>query len=149
MHTRYLALIADRPDDDQGRSDQVGMSSSNLADPWIRTRSRHLLLDRRGDGLEWRSLAGSVVIIGSIFSGLAGHRLTALSDTVARNAIGSGGISLLHEHWGRYVAIVTDDLNGVVSIVREPSMGMPCYFTISGHQAVIGSDLAVLMGGAA
>lgn len=58
---------------------------------------------------------------------------------------------LLAEHWGRYVAIWPED--GAVSVLRDPSGGLPCYYRRIADLLLVASDLETLLcprlGGAA
>ncbi len=50
--------------------------------------------------------------------------------------------TLLAEHWGRYVAIRSDA--EVISILRDPSGALPCYYRRLGSLLLVASDLGAL-----
>lgn len=55
----------------------------------------------------------------------------------------SGGRSLLKDFWGAYIAVLTPD-NGVISVVRDPSAQMPCYYRSDADHLVLASDVTQL-----
>jgi len=51
---------------------------------------------------------------------------------------------LFSAFWGSYVAIRSDPAAGLLEILRDPSGGMPAYFTETKTHFLVGSDLAAL-----
>ena len=55
----------------------------------------------------------------------------------------SGGRSLLDDFWGAYVAVLTG-ANGTVSVLRDPSAQMPCYYRSEAGYLDLASDVTKL-----
>lgn len=49
----------------------------------------------------------------------------------------------LEKYWGSYVAILHDEDHDDITVVRDPSGGMPCYYMKSQGVTAIGSDMAL------
>ena len=93
----------------------------------------------------WRQPGSTIAIVGSVYSGLEGRRLETLTDALGVAACQTRGASILRDLWGRYVAFVIDETNGRIDIVRDPSMGVPCYRIGSASAVAIASDLDLLL----
>lgn len=65
----------------------------------------------------------------------------AADDVLAIQA--SGGRSLLDDFWGAYVAVLTG-ANGTVSVLRDPSAQMPCYYRSEAGYLALASDVTQL-----
>lgn len=52
-----------------------------------------------------------------------------LTEGDAARVLSSGGRHLLESFWGRYVAFMRDTATDEIRVLRDPSGGLPCYFT--------------------
>jgi asparagine synthase (glutamine-hydrolysing) len=53
----------------------------------------------------------------------------------------SGGIHLLENYWGRYIAILREGANQGIRVLRDPTGGLPCFMTEYGGVRIIFSDV--------
>jgi len=84
-------------------------------------------------------------IIGHLFSRKPPHCRVLEFDTETANTIhASKGRTLLQEYWGAYVAIVVGPDNAV-SVLRDPSGLLPCYYRTRADGAVLAGDVADLV----
>jgi len=81
-------------------------------------------------------LSGSAgVILGTLFAsgrtavGQSKPLQGRLSADDSSKVVLSGGRHLVHEFWGRYVALFADDAAQHVWILKSPTGGLPCYMT--------------------
>ncbi|ASR50313.1 asparagine synthase-related protein [Blastomonas fulva] len=83
-------------------------------------------------------------IIGHLFSQTSPSRRVLEFDTETARAIeASNGRMLLKEFWGAYVAVVAGP-DGAVSVLRDPSGLLPCYYRTRADGAVLAGDVADL-----
>lgn len=83
-------------------------------------------------------------VIGHLFErGETSGRVAALDDAAVARIIASDGRSLLSDYWGGYVAILARR-DGKVSIFRDPSGLLPCYFRTAGSGILMSSDAGEL-----
>ncbi len=73
------------------------------------------------------------VIFGTLFDAAsdvssAGPR-SAMSAAEGDRILQTGGQSLVDHYWGRYVAFLADSKKDELRILRDPSEGLPCYYT--------------------
>ncbi len=145
---RYVALAWDA--DDAEACGEADRASAELSSQWTGARRalddhglRVFVSSEAADS--WQTLVQSRqgVIVGRVFrSGRESEESTPTTQEWAR--IGTTqGRSLLESWWGRYVAIFHTGLPGGISILRDPSSGLPC--SICRHRTVwvIFSDIAV------
>lgn len=79
-------------------------------------------------------------VIGHIFErGESSHRVLKLDDAAVENILASGGRSLVSDYWGAYVAILARH-DGAISVFRDPSGLLPCYYRKDGANISISSD---------
>lgn len=84
------------------------------------------------------------IVIGHLFEhGETSRRVSELDDAAVARILASNGRSLASDYWGGYVAVLAlrDD---EVSIFRDPSGMMPCYFRKAGSGITLSSDAADL-----
>jgi asparagine synthase (glutamine-hydrolysing) len=60
---------------------------------------------------------------------------TALDSRASARIAATRGDHLIDRYWGRYVAVWRDPANGEVHVLRDPSAGLPCFFT--SHEGVV------------
>lgn len=90
--------------------------------------------------------AGTGIIIGHLFSrSTRGSRVTWLKDELTSRIVETRGQSLLKDFWGGYVAIMCDRTAGTITVLRDPSGTMPCYYLASADRTVICSDVETLV----
>lgn len=84
-------------------------------------------------------------IIGHLFNKAATPlHLTKVDPPTARRALSTSGQSLLETHWGGYVAFLEEPDGGGISVVRDPSGAMPCYYIDLADRVVFASDVTTL-----
>ena len=73
---------------------------------------------------------GAGVVLGTLFKNAESARAFSskaqLDDAESARVIDTQGHHLLNNYWGRYVAVLHDSENAVVSILRDPSGALPC-----------------------
>lgn len=86
--------------------------------------------EQRGHGVARALSGGRGVVLGVLFrseeQGSSRAAPSAFDESESR-AIDLSGTRLLQRYWGRYVAVVRDPASGEVSVLRDPSAGLPCY----------------------
>ncbi|HET6523516.1 asparagine synthase-related protein [Sphingopyxis sp.] len=83
-------------------------------------------------------------IIGYLFKrGPPSRRVMEFSPDEAERLSKSGGRSLLREYWGGYV-MIRADVSGTVSILRDPSGALPCYFRREADHILFAGSIADL-----
>lgn len=94
---------------------------------------------RRVTSCETRTMTrGQGVLFGRAFA--LGHELephaycAPFSELDSNRISSSGGTHLIENFWGRYVAIIRDHAQKRLSIVRDPTGGLPCF--LATHQGV-------------
>lgn len=84
-------------------------------------------------------------IIGHLFSRKLPRRRVLEFDMETAHAIeASKGRMLLEEFWGAYVAAFVDP-DGAVSVLRDPSGLLPCYYRSGPGGTVLAGDVADLV----
>jgi asparagine synthase (glutamine-hydrolysing) len=87
---------------------------------------------------------GRGFVIGKLFRDRGpGQRLKTLSYDDELTVMESGGRRLIDEFWGNFVAIVIKQ--NAINIVREPSGGLPCYWSQTARFIAFSSDAEVLV----
>ncbi|MFN3820424.1 asparagine synthase-related protein [Blastomonas sp.] len=80
-------------------------------------------------------------IIGHLFERVEpSRRITTLDDVTVQAILASEGRSLLTDFWGAYVAVLVGD-GGTVSVLRDPSGQLPCYYQSKSDSLTLGSDV--------
>lgn len=83
-------------------------------------------------------------VIGHLFErGEASRRVSELDETASAKIMSSCGRSLVSDYWGGYVAVVAQR-DGAVSVFRDPSGLLPCYFRKDGTDIHLSSDASDL-----
>lgn len=134
---RYLVLIWDEGAGEArqsarellGRADTLsGLWRTVLTGPGLEVRCT---AEQPGRSVARRLVGGRGVVLGVLFEHEGdGHSRPApqMLEESESGAIGaSGGRRLIERYWGRYVAVLRDQLSGEVCVLRDPSAGMPCY----------------------
>jgi asparagine synthase (glutamine-hydrolysing) len=136
---RYLAVVWDSGDAEQcSFAEFVALRMNGTPREWSLTlRSQGLLVWSNGPT---RARSGAVappgvsgVVLGRLFRRNTQNR-DALTQTPLLVDAGSqieaeGPQYLLDHFWGRYVAMVRSERSGLTWVMRDPSGGLPCYFT--------------------
>ncbi|KHK88934.1 asparagine synthase-related protein [Novosphingobium malaysiense] len=86
---------------------------------------------------------GEVILLGQVFSGLGDTSLATLKSLACDAVLKSAGASLVREFWGGYVAFVVRGEGSEISVIREPSACMPCYYHLQDRVTVISSDIDI------
>jgi len=134
---RYVAFVSPFG---TGRSDSMRRMAEHAARAgalqWLVDTSELIVLT---DGtspalvLDW----GGGVVLGSLYQGAGSAALTSHQ----RDAIGeTQGTFLLERCWGQYVALLRSPVRGDVTILRDPSGGLPCYQVSHRDGMIITSD---------
>jgi asparagine synthase (glutamine-hydrolysing) len=75
----------------------------------------------------------SGVILGKLFEKKEPHSYSPVSGKLngftSNLVVKSGGRQIIGHYWGRYIALVRDELKRRVYIIRDPTGGLPCMFT--------------------
>lgn len=83
-------------------------------------------------------------IVGYLFSRTgSNNRVTKLDGNAVEAIQASKGRSLLADFWGAYVAILTGE-NGTVSVLRDPSALLPCYYRSESDRLILADDVVEL-----
>jgi asparagine synthase (glutamine-hydrolysing) len=129
----YLAIVWDAGDGDQcSCAESIALRmSETLRELSLTLRSQGLLV--WSNGTTRASPGNSGVVLGKLFRRDAQNR-DALTQTPLLVEPGSkieaeGPQHLLEHYWGRYVAMVRSERSGLTWVMRDPSGGLPCYFT--------------------
>jgi asparagine synthase (glutamine-hydrolysing) len=136
---RYLALLWNFTDGSQADIVQtiardVGAKLTSLQ-PTLHTNG--LLVWSNGahaDQVQEVSSERAVgAVLGRMFKretkGREAHVQTPLPVTPDSNIAAEGADHLLQHYWGRYVAFVRSERTGLTWVLRDPSGGLPCFFT--------------------
>lgn len=82
------------------------------------------------------------VTLGWLF-GRSDFRRRAMIDASTVDAMERGNFTpLLRDYWGGYVALVADRKTSAVTVLRDPSGGLPCYYHRTPAATFLFSDLA-------
>lgn len=83
------------------------------------------------------------VAVGDVFSSTAPE--SAQPERVPASTPSTAIHELLTDYWGSFAAVMEDTDDGSVSILRDPSAGMPCYVVRSPDVACVSSDIPALI----
>lgn len=87
---------------------------------------------------------GRGFVIGKLFRARGpGQQLKALSYDDELAVMESGGRRLVNEFWGNFVAIAINQ--NAINVVREPSGGLPCYWSQTDWVIAFSSDAEILV----
>jgi asparagine synthase (glutamine-hydrolysing) len=85
------------------------------------------------------------VVFGRLFkrgSELQSHAFEEPIDAVeSERMCDSGGMHLIENYWGRYVAILREGTNQRVRVVRDPSGGLPCFIAPCNRLTLVFSEI--------
>lgn len=81
-------------------------------------------------------------IIGTLFDTPTSALVEGIEDAEAQIVFDSNGDQMIDRYWGSYVAVFANERNRV-SVIRDPSGSVPCYFARSGDTLVATSDVGV------
>jgi asparagine synthase (glutamine-hydrolysing) len=82
------------------------------------------------------------IALGWLF-GRSDFRRRAMIDASTVGAMELGNFTpLLRDYWGGYVALVADRKTSAVTVLRDPSGGLPCYYHRTPAATFLFSDLA-------
>ncbi|CAN5503646.1 lasso peptide isopeptide bond-forming cyclase [soil metagenome] len=93
--------------------------------------------------LQGRGGRGSFLILGRLYGVTGEPPLETLSAERASQIMSSQGARLASAYWGPYVAFLADTPSGPVTVIRDPTGGLPCYFHAAACGTVIASDLEI------
>ncbi|MGN6210496.1 asparagine synthase-related protein [Asticcacaulis sp.] len=86
------------------------------------------------------------IIIGHLFSqGGKFPRVHSLTEAQAQSIVASSGQSLVNDFWGGYVAVWHGRGDKGVSVLRDPSGTLPCYYIDGPEDLVLASDVELLL----
>ncbi|WOF44541.1 asparagine synthase C-terminal domain-containing protein [Sphingopyxis indica] len=89
-------------------------------------------------------LSQSGCIVGPLFKREPlSPRVTELDRYEQRDIVRSGGAALLSRYWGGYVALLEKD-DASITVLRDPSGMMPCYFRRGSEGVTLASDMTAL-----
>ncbi|QKR98298.1 hypothetical protein F9288_00485 [Sphingomonas sp. CL5.1] len=93
------------------------------------------------DDTPWLLFDGDGVIVGDLFDP-SSTRISAGDPDSFRQWRATGGKALLDRHWGSYLALLPGD-DGV-TVLRDPSGGVACYYAATAWGLMLASDAALL-----
>jgi asparagine synthase (glutamine-hydrolysing) len=135
---RFLALVWD-PADRQAFDFATALGDRVLSSPrWrsvLRVPGMHALCagERAGSSEALVLPGGAGVAFGKLF--------TAVSAVEAEKIASTSGRRLVEHHWGRYVAILRETASHEVTVLRDPSGTLPCFFVLREGAHVFFSDV--------
>jgi asparagine synthase (glutamine-hydrolysing) len=135
---RFLALVWDSADR-QASDFAAALGGRVLTSPrWrsvLRTPGMHALCaGERVGSSEALVLPGDAgVVFGKLF--------TAVGAIEAERIASTSGRQLVERHWGRYVAILREGAGHEVTVLRDPSGALPCFFVVQEGAHVFFSDV--------
>lgn len=144
----FIAIIWDDLDP-TARAQASALNSrlkSATADWRVMVESRGLTVAIRPNGRHECLLVplqgGAGAIVGTLFhAGRIPKRVQGLDFQSTSAIIRSQCAYLIHEYWGNYVALVRDESNAGVQVVRDCSGQVPCFTIVVGAVSVVFSCL--------
>ncbi len=86
------------------------------------------------------------LVLGDLFTrGAAPARVRSIPEDTARRIKAGRGDLLISAYWGGYVAILHTGVPGQISILRDPSGTLPCYYREEDAAIYVASDLDSLL----
>ena len=141
-HSRYIAWILPHGERDAPEIDDAFDSAKSLLGPDVHAVSAgRLRLVANCPILPAAAGEDEIVLVGQVFSGLGDAGLTSLDAATCAALLKSAGASLARDYWGGYVAFVVRGDGSEVSVIRDPSAGIPCYFHQQNRVTVLSSDM--------
>lgn len=136
MLSRYLILLGE----EDGWLNRVAGAAGNALGFEVQfcAKSVRLLLAR---GQEVRALPqASGFVLGSLFAKHGPPRAISPDDVTELDQIRAGELDgLLRRYWGSYVACFA--ASGEVTVLRDPSAGLPCYYLALERGYAVASDV--------
>jgi len=89
------------------------------------------------------ALADSGTVLGTIFRNrpeTGAKRELEFSEQVTRDILSTNGKHLVSHYWGRYV-VFSRGTDGRLTVIRDPTGALPCFYTQSDHVTVFFSHL--------
>jgi asparagine synthase (glutamine-hydrolysing) len=148
---RYLALIWNPADEHAGLAAlSLARQVEQGATQWSRSLDSPGLVvfcaGRHNGSSDTTPLAHSAgVVLGRVFTRTletpesAAH--VKFNEAESSQVVASGGRRLLERNWGRYVAIVRNELTSEVWVLRDPSGAFPCWLTGCEGVHIVCSDI--------
>lgn len=89
---------------------------------------------------------GNGIILGHLFKASSPYaRVDDLGQNEAKEIWQSDGQHLISEYWGGYVAFVRGGYTPQITVLRDPSGALPCYyFRSSNEEIILASDIEAL-----
>lgn len=145
---RYIALArvgesAEAHDTYRRTLEAIKASKLMLKQGYQTGRLCLLYTDTAPGRIHVQSLGHSGVVIGTLFrsAGGPGSPITSLSASEIDEIRTSQGDSLMHRHWGHYIALI-EGRNGTWRVARDPTGAFPCYYVRSHGVVLIFSHLS-------
>lgn len=134
---RYFVLVWSP--DDPSACEAAGALRARLQPPWntVLNTDGLVVFDQGGtrQGSDTWVLPDGAVL-GRIFP-----RAPAGVIEATRQLVAAGPRVLLEHYWGRYVAVLRDPYTGTITVLRDPSAGMPCLIVQHERVHLVFSDL--------
>ncbi|MGH9587637.1 MAG: asparagine synthase-related protein [Acidobacteriaceae bacterium] len=104
--------------------------------------ARILYADTAPGRIRMHPLGQNGIVMGTLFRRAGGTSgpINSLSAGDVEEITASQGNSLIHQHWGHYIAVIRSS-NGLWRVLRDPTGGLPCYYILYRGVAVIFSHL--------
>ncbi len=142
MAHRFLAIFPKHGN--AGQPDRF--SSPGLSIP-AELKGMNVLLSDEGMAVP---IGDDGIVLGDLFAlGAAQPRVRTILPDVARKIKAGRGDLLITSYWGGYVAILPTGTPGQISILRDPSGTLPCYYREDDAAFYLASDLKALLSTAA
>ena len=136
---RYLAILRGR--DPFGKTRAMAARAVQLSGLKVIVKSPGLLLLAQNcPAFSYGPNAGA--LLGTIFPKSSRERASGIPRDKTAQALTQKG--LIDAYWGDYVAFVSDQERGRMSVIRAPFGNLPCYYRDVDGSAVLASDLDLL-----
>src|SRR5688572_29528970 len=152
---RYVALVWDATERAEcAVARLIAVRLHSRSHTWVRVLdcSGLIVLHARGlaDRTDVYAFAGQAgVVLGQLFTRTSETTFTPAAaqfdEEEADRIRGSGARHLLEHYWGRYVAVIHDEV-GATRVLRDPTGALPCFTTLCHRVRVFFSDVEDLLG---
>lgn len=144
---RYIALARVEESSEAravyGRALEVAIAPESGLTQGYRTEALcFLYIDTTPGRMRVHPLGHEGVVVGTLFRNANGASspVTSLCNREVGEIHASRGGSLVHRHWGQYIALI-EGCDGSVRIIRDPTGGLPCHYVRSSGVVFIFSHL--------
>lgn len=137
MMFRYFGLIWDPSNPTDTVHAQRSADRLSRQGAWetvLHSRGLQVLCRGHSSALTAHRLANGLgVVLGTLFPRISGacNRVLqpheSFTDPETHRILATSAKALLTDYWGRYVALITDPISGVLRLIKEPTGRLPCF----------------------